>query len=179
MPGVRRREITLGTDRLATAIGLGGTRSQGRYHPIMDIVKRVLSVFLIATAVAVALNLILTPVYHDGSPEYPVWKILNWFMAAGVLVALVVSYMRKRALGGAGDDIAGIYKYVGVNAAYYGAIALTMLFFWEWFWTLNPDSETGEAVTSHMVYFPLVDALYTCVTFMIGGYLWNSTRGDD
>ena len=33
---------------------------------------------------------------------------------------------------------------------------LTMLFFWEWLWTLNPDSETGEAVTSHMVYFPIV-----------------------
>ena len=143
----------------------------------MDIVKRILSVFLIATAVAVALNLILTPVYHDGSPEYPIWKILNWFMAAGVLVALVVNYIRKHMLGGGGaEGQPDIFKYVGVNAAYYGAIVLAMLFFWEWFWTLNPDSETGEAVTSHMVYFPIVDALYTCVAFMTGGNLWNSTR---
>ena len=105
----------------------------------MDIVKRILSVFLIATAVAVALNLILTPVYHDGSPEYPIWKILNWFMAAGVLVALVVNYIRKRMLGGGGaEGQPDIFKYVGVNAAYYGAIVLTMLFFWEWFWTPEP-----------------------------------------
>ena len=43
----------------------------------MDMLKRVLGVFLVATGIAVALNLILTPVYHDGSAEYPVWKILS------------------------------------------------------------------------------------------------------
>ena len=59
---------------------------------------------------------------------------------------LVASYMRKRAIGGGGDDIAGMREYLAVNAAFYGAIVLTMLFFWGWFWTLNPDSETGGAV---------------------------------
>ena len=47
-------------------------------------------------------------------------------------------------------------EYLRVNLTYYTTIILTILFFWEWFWTLNPDSETGEAVTSHMVYFPIV-----------------------
>ena len=37
----------------------------------MDIAKRVLAVFLVLTAIAVALNLMLTPVYHDGSAELP------------------------------------------------------------------------------------------------------------
>ena len=48
---------------------------------IIGVVKRVAAVFLVAMAVAVAVNLMLTPVYHDGSPEDPVWRILNWFMA--------------------------------------------------------------------------------------------------
>ena len=39
---------------------------------MMDVLKRILAVFLVLTAVSVAFNLILTPVYHDGSPEYPV-----------------------------------------------------------------------------------------------------------
>ena len=144
----------------------------------MDIVKRILAVFLLVTAVAVFLNLILTPVYHDGSEEYPIWKILNWFMAVGVLVMLVAGYLRKRAMGGGSDDIAGMREYLAVNAAFYGAIVLTMLFFWEWFWTLNPDSETGGAVTSHLVYFPIMDALYTCVGITTGANLWHSAGED-
>ena len=85
---------------------------------MMDVLKRILAVFLVLTAVAVALNLILPPVYHDGSPEYPVWRILNWFMAAAVLVALVVSYLRRRTLG---NGEASTLQYVRASMIYYGA----------------------------------------------------------
>ena len=140
----------------------------------MDMVKRLLAIFLMATAIATALNLILTPVYHNGSPEYPVWEILNWFMAAAVLVSLVVSILRRLALR---SEKTSTLEYVRTSMTFYGAIALTMLFFWEWFWTLNPSSETGEAVTSHTVYFPLLDMLFVVVALAIGRYLW-SDRGD-
>ena len=141
---------------------------------MIDIVKRILAAFLVATSVAVALNLILTPVYHDGSPEYSIWKILNWFMAVAVFVALVASYQRRRALGSAK---ASALEHMRTSLTYYGAIVLTMLFFWEWLWTLNPDSETGEAVTSHMVYFPIVDSLFVVVGLATGRYLWNHGGG--
>ncbi len=142
----------------------------------MGIAKRVLAVFLVLTAIAVALNLMLTPVYHDGSDEYTVWKIVNWFMAAAVVVALVVSFQRRRALAGVE---AGTLAYLRTSVAYYGAIVLTMLFFWGWFWTLNPDSETGEAVTSHMVYFPIVDALFVVVALATGRHLWNTAADSE
>ena len=137
----------------------------------MEMLKRLLAVLLVATAIAVALNLILTPVYHDGSPDYPVWKVVNWFMAASTLVALVVSFMRRRELGSGEEP--GALEYVRVTVLYYGAIVLTMLFFWGWIWTLNPDSETGDAVTSHLIYFPLVDSLFVVVALAVGRYLWN------
>ena len=60
---------------------------------------------------------------------------------------------------------------------FYGGIVLAMLFYWEWFWTLNPDSETGEAVTSHMVYFPLVDALLTVLALIVGKRMWSAGDG--
>ena len=127
----------------------------------MHIVKRLLGIYLLGTGAAVFLNLILTPLYHDASPDYPVWDVLNWFMAAGAIVALVFSAVRKWR-GPDGDSLQS-------NAAYYGAIALAMLFFWEWFWTLNPASETAEPVViSHIVYFPIVDALYTVLTVGVG-----------
>ena len=137
---------------------------------MMDMVKRILAAFLVLTAIAVALNLILTPVYHDGSPDYPVWKIVNWFMAVAVFVALVVSYLQRRTLGSEG---AGNLQYIRASLTYYGAIVLTMLFFWGWFWTLNPDSETGDAITSHIIYFPIVDSLFVVVALAAGCRLWN------
>ena len=139
----------------------------------MEIARRLLGVFLVVIAIVVAINLMATPLYHDGSEDYPIWKIVNWFMAVGVVVALIVSAMRKRALGAGGADEPSVREYLRVNLTYYTTIILTILFFWEWFWTLNPDSETGEAVTSHMVYFPIVDALFVVVCLATGRYLWN------
>ena len=140
---------------------------------MMDTANRAIAVFLVLTAPAVALNFILTPVYHDGSPEYPVWRILNWFMAAGVLVSLVVSYLRRHGLR---TGEASTLEHVSASGVFYLTIALAMLFFWEWFWTLNPDSETGDAVTSHTIYFPIVDALYVVTALAVGGHLWDGDR---
>ena len=137
--------------------------------------KRILAVFLVAIGVVVALNLIFTPLYHDGSPEYPLWRITNWFMAVGVLVALVVNLWRRRTLA----NDASVLEYVRTSVAYYGTIVLTMLFFWEWFWTLNPESETGDAVTSHLVYFPIMDSLFVIIALATGGHLWKQGDSDE
>ena len=136
----------------------------------MDNVKRIAALYLVLTALAVFFNLILTPVYHDGSPDYPVWKIVNYFMAAGVVIALATSYLRRRAAGNPDTSTA---DRVWANVFCYAAIALAMLFFWGWIWTLNPDSETGEAVTSHLIYFPLVDALFVIVALDAARWLWR------
>ena len=104
----------------------------------MDMVKRILGVFLVATGLAAAVLLMATPLIHDGSADYPLWKILNWFMAAGVVVVLVVlvtAFLGKRALGGSEADTT---EQICVNLVFYGSIVLAMLFFWEWFWTLQP-----------------------------------------
>ena len=140
----------------------------------MDLVKRVLAVFLVVTGIAAAALLIVTPLTHDGSPDYPVWKILNWFMAAGVVIVLVVAFLRKHVREG--DELI-VAEYLRLNFVYYGAIALTMLFFWGWFWTLNPDSETGDAVTSHIIYFPIMDALYVALSLSVGRRLWREAGG--
>ena len=138
----------------------------------MDAVNRILAVFLVGTGLAVAALLMATPLYHDGSTDYPAWKVMNWFMAVGVLAVLVVGCLRKRALGDR-EGGPGTLEYVRVSLVYYGAIVLTMLFFWEWFWTLNPSSETGDAIISHMVCFPFVDALYVVLALSVGRRLWN------
>lgn len=141
----------------------------------MEMGKRALALLLLGTALAAWLNLMLTPVYHDGSPDYPVWRVINWFMAASSLTALVVNALRRRAIEGTSP---GALDYVRVSAACYGSIVLAMLYFWEWFWSLNPESETGAAVTSHIIYYPIVDALFVVVALATGRWLWRSAGGD-
>ncbi len=141
---------------------------------MIPLVRRALAALLVGTAAAVAVNLAITPLYHDGSSTYPVWEVINWFMAVSAIVVLAVSYLRRRTLGG---REVGVVDYLRVTLCYYGAIALAMLFFWGWFWTLNPDSETGDAVTSHLVYFPLVDALFVVLALAVGRHLWSEADG--
>ena len=140
----------------------------------MQLVTKIIAAYLVIVGLAVFLNLIATPLYHDGSPDYPTWKILNWFMAVAVLIILVVGFLRKRVLDSAGEEGASTLDHVRGSFVFYGGIVLAMLFYWEWFWTLNPDSETGEAVTSHMVYFPLVDALLTVLALIVGRRMWSA-----
>ena len=136
----------------------------------MEHVRRIVAVFLIATSIAVAVNLAATPLYHDGSADYTVWEILNYFMAVGTVIVLVVGILRKRAIGGTDVDT---LTYLRTSIVFYGGIVLASLFFWEWFWQLNPDSETGDAVTSHLIYFPIVDMLYAVLTLIVGRRIWS------
>ena len=136
----------------------------------MEHVRRIVAVFLIATSIAVAVNLAATPLYHDGSADYTVWEILNYFMAVGTVIVLVVGILRKRAIGGTDVDT---LTYLRTSVVFYGGVVLASLFFWEWFWQLNPDSETGDAVTSHLIYFPIVDMLYAVLTLIVGRRIWS------
>ena len=136
----------------------------------MDVLKKLVAVYLVLVGLAVMINFMVTPLYHDGSDVYEYWTILNWFMAVATPIVLLVNVWRKHTLPGDAD----MRQYVGVNVWFYASIVLTMLFFWEWFWTLNPESETGLAVNSHMIYFPLMDSMLTVLCFATSRYLWKN-----
>ena len=144
----------------------------------MAFLSKVLGVLMILSGIAVMVLLMVTPLFHDGSPDYPAWRALNYVMAVGVVVSLLVAGKWKYLLHKSEQGSASTLDVVRVNAVFLGTIVLTMWFFWEWFWTLNPDSETGDAVTSHLIYFPLMDALYVVITLTIGGRLWREAGGE-
>lgn len=140
----------------------------------MTMAQRLLAFYMVAIGIAVAVNFVLTPVYHDGTSQYPIWEILNWFMVAAALVILVVGFRRRRDPDRA--DVTPV-EYLRGSFAYYGAIVLVMLMLWEWYWTLNPSSESGDAVTAHLIYFPIVNALFVVLALASGRYLWNEAGG--
>ena len=139
----------------------------------MDQVRRVLAVALLVLAVAVGLNLMLTPVYHDGGDTYPVWQVLNWFMAVGVVVSLLISVHRVLGLTGGPNDTV-TREYLGATALFLGAIGLIIIFYWNWLWTFFPENEVGLAAQSHLNHFPWMDVLFTWVAGSAGLYLWRT-----
>ena len=139
----------------------------------MALLNRVLAAFLVAVGFLAWANLMATPLYHDGSPDYPVWRVLNYFMAAAVLIMLVKGLLMRRGHAAREAEGGDTIEHLRVSIAFYGTIILAMLFFWEWFWTLNVESETGDAVTSHVIYFPIVDALLVVLAVLIGRRFWQ------
>ena len=122
---------------LAASVGI----SSGEGPALMTVAKRLVAFYLVAIGIVVAVSFILTPVYNDGTTDYPVWRILNWFMVAAALAILVIGFRRRRDPERA--DVTAV-EYLRGSFAYYGAIVLVMLMLWEWYWTLNPSSESGE-----------------------------------
>ena len=130
-----------------------------------QIVAKLIGAYLLLTAIAVFLLLMATPLYHDGSADYPHWTIMNYFMAAGAPLMLILTFLHKWRLDPENTDN---YSCAIAHGLFYASVVLVMLFFWQYFWLLNPESETGEAVTSHMIYFPIMDALYVVLGLIIG-----------
>ncbi len=131
--------------------------------PIM--LARGIGGYLLLTAAVVFLTFIITPLIHDGSPEYPYWQVINHFMALGALIMLALTFLNRWRLDPEATDN---YTCAIASFLFYGSVILVMLFFWEYFWQLNPESETGDAVTSHIIFFPIVDALYVVFGLIIG-----------
>ena len=65
----------------------------------MALLKKGLGVLLIIlSGLAAMVLLMVTPLFHDGSPDYPAWRALNMVMAVMVVVALVIACTWKYRL---------------------------------------------------------------------------------
>ena len=127
----------------------------------MSILIRAAAAYLVLLAAVVAVNFIVTPLYHPGGDEpFTVWEILNWFMAVGMVIALAGSYVEKRRVDG--DDSADLKRYLEANAVFYGAVAVFILFFWNWFSSLSPNNEADGQ------YWVVIDTLMPIVMGVMG-----------
>ena len=136
----------------------------------MEIGKRVLAVYLLAVGLAVAVNFVATPFYHDGeSGDYPVWDILNWFMAAAMVIAVVVSFVEKRRSCLAGDDLK---RHLDANVPFYASVVVLLLLLANAGANLmDHPSESGDVWSA-------VDAAMPVLLGVIGMRLWRGA-GDD
>ena len=96
----------------------------------MNSLRLVLGVYCIVVAAAVGLHFMGVTLYDDGSTGYPAWDVINWFSAAGILIALGSSLSWIMLTDRSGDATAR--HRLDASALFYAALALALLFFWSW-----------------------------------------------
>ena len=135
----------------------------------MLLLGRVTSVYLIVLAVVVAVNFIITPLYHPGGDEpYTVWETLNWFMAVGMVITVIASYVQKRRVDA--DGSSDVKRYLEANAVFYLAVVVFIIFFWNWFSDLSPNNAPDGQ------YWVVVDTLMPIVMGVTGCRMWACTK---
>ena len=133
----------------------------------MSILIRAVAAYLVLVAAAVAVNFIVTPMYHPGGDaSFPVWEVFNYFMAVGMVFTLAASYAEKRRIDG--DGSADLKRYLEANTVFYGAIAVFILFMWNWFSSLSPNNEADGQ------FWTVVDTLMPIVMGVAGCRMWRN-----
>ena len=92
----------------------------------MEMVKRLAGLYLAIVGAVVAVHFVIDPLIYewaegDGTPV--LWIILDWLMAAGLAIALLVTFEAKRGLDGGSD----VREYISANVKFYVAAALMLL----------------------------------------------------
>ena len=138
----------------------------------MSILIRTVAAYVVLVAAAVAVNFIVTPWYHPGGDEpFEVWEILNYFMAVGMGLTLVGSYVEKRRIDG--DGSADLRRYLEANTVFYGTVGVFLLFFWNWFSFLSGDLRSNDNVADGQ-FWSVIDTLMPIVMGVTGCRMWRS-----
>ena len=131
---------------------------------------RLLALYCLGMAALVGVYFVLSPVVNPGATEFPIWEVLNYFMAVAIFISLVASFVHKlehERGGGPSDTV----EYIRLTGAFYGAVLLTLWFFWRWFIQLQGDDGSELSWT-------LIDPAFAIVVGAIGRHIWqNADRG--
>ena len=139
----------------------------------MSAVKRIAAIYLILVAVVAGVHWIVSPLYDNSSGEYPVWVILNWFMASTIIVALDRNIRGKLALWGTDPDVPLTGRRVQVNLLFYATIVLTLWYFWNWFYGFFPQNEPEVVGLIHLEMWTLINPLFVLTIGVTGFSLWE------
>ena len=142
--------------------------------------KRIVGVYLIAMAAAVAVHTVGETLYHvseEGQPYSPLWSVLNPLMAVAIVLGLAFAWRRKREVDATGDD--GVTReFVAANIRFYGLLFVGILFFWNWFNLLMPAWSAPGDDTVTLVWI-LIDATLPLLLGAQGMSLIRNCKGGE
>ena len=87
---------------------------------------------------SVGLLFVFTPFYHSGDGQITAWQVMNFFIAPAVLVTVGGSYFLKYRMDG--NSAVDSRRYLEANTVFYGSVAASIIYFWNWFNSLTPGN---------------------------------------
>ena len=132
----------------------------------MDAARKPLGIYLLGSALVVAVHFVFSPFYRDALDPIAVWSVLDWFMAVGIVVAVVVNVRRGLAAERAAGSEAGAAASLAANAAKWLTILLALWFFWNWFDFLTLEADVQAM--PNLIMWSFIDPLYAMVAAATG-----------
>ena len=135
----------------------------------MPMLKRLLAVLFIAVGAGLAVHFVLDPVLYDWEGGQPVlWHVFDWARAVSLPLAVVVTFDAKRRV----DADADLREYIASNLRFYGAVALTLLFYWNW---VQVDWAAGDQRPDSQVWV-FIDVVLPLIFVPLGIQLWTEVE---
>ncbi len=134
----------------------------------MEVLKRLLAVLFAVVGASLAVHFVLDPVLYDWEGGQPVlWHVFDWARAVSLPLAVIVTYEAKRR----SDAQAGVRELIEANLQFYLALALTLLFYWNW---VQVNWAAGDQTPDSQV-FVFIDVVLPLVFVPLGLRLWNES----
>ncbi len=150
----------------------------------MEAIKKLVAVYLVGLAVAVAVYFIIGGFLPDDFDSLSVWEILDILMVIALGFALLFNYDRKRREGGrdAGEPVSR--RYLEVNLLFYLTAGITILFLHNWFALLGLGADNlggPDASGNHQrwVIWAVVDTLLPITMGVTGCHMWADASTKD
>ena len=125
----------------------------------MEAIKKLLGMYLILVAIAVAVWFVIGTFFSDSFDTFTVWYVLDVLMAIGLALALAFNFDRKRRMDDRSHGEAISRSYLEVNVAFYLTAGLTVLFLHNWISFLVNGSDSLEGNHQAWVIWAVVDTL--------------------
>ena len=140
----------------------------------MDWIRKLTAAALWVIAAAVGVHFIFGPVYGHILDIGLIWRILGWFMTAGVAVVLLTQYTRKRAADSRQHDARVSREYLASNFLFFASIILAIWFLWNWIDSLVIGA-ANQNVTNITIW-AFIDPLFIMVMGITSCYLWRGAK---
>ena len=149
----------------------------------MEAVKKLFGVYLMGVATVVAVWFIINSFFVDSFAVINVWYVLDILMVAGLAVALVFNYARKREEeAGREPGEAVTRRHLEVNVAFFLTAGITILFLHNWLSLLALGDERSLGLGSDMglnhqawVIWAFVDTLLPLTLGVTGCAMWRES----
>ena len=141
----------------------------------MELLKRATAVYLLAAAAVIAAQLVFSPFYRNVVDVGDIWHVMNWFMAASIIITLVVRYHDKMQLDRE-DTGGGISRrYLETCAGLVVGVFLALWFFSNW----GDEFITSSGAQmlrcdTNLLIWAFINPLFVVVTGLTGCRLWAS-----